>query len=537
MVHYDMDEFQEIEEYLLSLSPKEQEAFIKEQQEKLNSVRFIPNPGPQTEAYFSKADVMLYGGSAGGGKTALINGLALSAHKKSHIFRRKYADLSAISDDLRKMYGSQKGFSKMPRPKLITEDGRVIEFGACQHLGDEQAWQGQAADLKAFDEVTQFLEEQVRYIITWNRTVEVGQRCRVIFASNPPTSSDGDWIIPFFAPWLDPNHPNPAKSGELRWFVTDPDGKDLEVPDKTPYQFPGTKNPVVPKSRTFVQAKLEDNPYLIRTDYAATLDALPEPLRSAMRDGNFMLSRKDSEWQVIPSEWVRQAQARWKPELPPNVPQSCIACDVAQGGADENVIAMRYDFYYPNLIKIPGKDTPLGTDMAGPIAQHRRDASRVVLDVGGGYGGSCYKTLKDNDVDVFGYNGSKKAHGRSRDGRLKFVNYRAQTYWQFREALDPSQPGGSRIALPPDNQLFNDLTAPTYSIQTNGIKVESKQDIKKRLGRSPDSGDAVVMAWCQGTKGAAVDQMYSEAEHGVIPGMGGSKTPKVNLGYSNRRRK
>jgi len=532
-----MDDFQEIEKYLLSLPKEEQEAFIKEQQDKLNNVRFIPNPGPQTEAYFSKADVLLYGGSAGGGKTALINGLALSAHKKSHIFRRKYADLSAISDDLRKMYGSQKGFTKMPRPKMVTDDDRVIEFGACQYLGDEQAWQGQAADLKAFDEVTQFLEEQVRYIITWNRTVDLDQRCRVIFASNPPTSSDGDWIIPFFGPWLDPSHPNPAKSGELRWFVTDPDGNDHEVPDATPYQFPGTQSPVQPKSRTFIQAKLEDNPYLVRTDYAATLDALPEPLRSAMRDGNFMLSRKDDDWQVIPSDWVRQAQARWKPEPPPNVPMSAISADLAQGGADSNVMAMRYDYYFPHLIEIPGKKTPLGTDMAGPIAQYRRDAADVVIDVGGGYGGSCYKSLKDNEIPVFGYNGAKKSAGRSRDGRLKFINFRAQTYWQFREALDPSQPGGAKVALPPDNELFNDLTAPTYSIQSNGIKIESKVDIKKRIGRSTDKGDAVIMAWCRGPKGTAHQNMYNSVEHGIEPASGRRRAPQVNLGYTNRRRK
>ena len=40
------------------------------------SMRFVPLPGPQTEAYLSKADVLLYGGAAGGGKSFLLMGLS-----------------------------------------------------------------------------------------------------------------------------------------------------------------------------------------------------------------------------------------------------------------------------------------------------------------------------------------------------------------------------------------------------------------------------------------------------------------------------
>src|SRR3546814_1539203 len=78
---------------------------------------------------------------------------------------------------------------------------------------------------------------------------------------------------------------------------------------------------------------------------------------------------------------------------------------------------------------------------------------------------------------------------------LGFYNKRSETIWRFREALDPSQPGGSPIALPPDPMLVADLTAPTFTVPPRGIKVESKEDVCKRLGRSTDRGDAVVMAW------------------------------------------
>jgi len=533
-----MERISDVVKYLESLPPEEREKIMQDTASKLKSIKFVPNPGPQTEAYYSKADILLYGGAAGAGKTGLINGLALTSHKKSHIFRRKYADLSAIAEDLTSMYGSRKGFSQMPRPKLRTADSRLIEFGACQHSGDEEAWQGQAADLKAFDEVTQFLEDQFRYIITWNRTTVENQRCRVIAASNPPTSADGDWVIPYWGPWLDPTFENPAEHGELRWVVTDPDGNDFWVDGPEPHQFPGQKQPVKPKSRTFIPGKLEDNPYLVKTDYAATLDSLPEPLRSAMRDGNFMLSRSDADFQIIPSDWVRQAQSRWAQNPPEGVPMSCISADTAQGGKDNNVIGWRHDWWFSEQVIIAGKDTPLGTDVSGPIVTHRTDEADVVIDVGGGYGGSAYKCLKENGIKCEGYNGNKKASGKTKDGKLRFVNKRAKDWWAFREALDPSQPGGSKIALPPCAKLAADLTAPTYELRTNGIKVESKIDIKKRLGRSPDMGDQVIMCWSYGPKGTASALAYSgstDGKHGSLPGIS-KAMPKVNLGRNNRRR-
>ena len=76
-----------------------------------------------------------------------------------------------------------------------------------------------------------------------------------------------------------------------------------------------------------------------------------------------------------------------------------------------------------------------------------------------------------------------------------FFETRSQVIWQFREALDPNQDGGSPIALPNDQALMADLTAPTFEVGSRGIKVETKEEIVRRLGRSPDRGDAAVMAW------------------------------------------
>jgi hypothetical protein len=70
----------------------------------------------------------------------------------------------------------------------------------------------------------------VRFLLGWLRTTTPGLHCQALLTFNPPTTSEGRWVIEFFAPWLDPKHPNPRSPGELRWFATIA-GKDLEVPD------------------------------------------------------------------------------------------------------------------------------------------------------------------------------------------------------------------------------------------------------------------------------------------------------------------
>ena len=79
---------------------------------------------------------------------------------------------------------------------------------------------------------------------------------------------------------------------------------------------------------------------------------------------------------------------------------------------------------------------------------------------------------------------------------MNFINLRAECYWRVRELLDPSS--GREAVLPNDPELLGDLSSPRWSMQTNGIKIESKEDIKQRIGRSPDCGDAVTLAYYAG---------------------------------------
>jgi len=177
---------------------------------------------------------------------------------------------------------------------------------------------------------------------------------------------------------------------------------------------------------------------------------------------------------------------------------TAMAFDPAGGGADAAELASRHGGWYAELLSEQGEETADGSRSAGTIVKHRRDNAPIVVDVGGGYGGAVTLRLKDNSIPHIGFNGANKSTAKTRDGQLSFANKRAEAWWKFREELNPDQQGGSVIALPPDPELRADLAAPTYEVSARGILVESKDDLRKRLGRSPGKGDAVVMCLSEG---------------------------------------
>lgn len=462
---------------------------------------FIPQPGPQTAAYFSKADVLLFGGSPGGGKTALGMGLALNEHHRTMVVRKAFVDLAGCLhtlDNILKTPGSAVGGN---RPVYRKPGGGIIEFVG---LGDDlDGKQGNPHDFIYVDEAAQIPEVQIRMLMGWLRTDRPGQRTRVVMGSNPPLDSTGDWMIEYFGPWLDPQHPNPAQEGELRYFQPSEDGRGYRECEPGDFiMMHGIK--VMPQSRTFISSKFTDNAYYDAEQYAKSLAALPDSVRERLVTGNFLLDRDDDVWQAIPTAWVKTAQGHWTSTPPTGVPMCAVGVDVAQGGADDTVIAARHDGWFAKPVVVPGKETPDGKSAAAHVVRHRRDNAPVIVDLGGGWGGDCYGHLKANGIEATGYLGVKASTAKTEDRKLEFTNKRTEAYWRFREALDPSQPGGAKIVLPPDSVLLADLCAPRYRITSSGIELESKKDVIKRLGRSPDRGDAVVMCWATGAKSANV---------------------------------
>lgn len=526
---------QRTREELAALPPESLDAITKEAMAATKNLKWIPNLGPQMEAYNSLADVLLFGGEPGGGKSQLILGLAFNCHERALIMRRQYTDLGGLTDEAIKINGGKEGYNGSPPPS-IKNDKRSIEFGACAKIGDEQSWMGRARDLLGIDEATQLAEQQVRFLMGWVRSVNPKQRCRTVLATNPPLTTEGQWVIEMFAPWLDERYPNPAAPGELRWVLTDEHGEDrwVDGPGKYLVNFHEPRGPemVEATSRTFIPSSLKDNPQLSADGkYQARLDALTEPYRTLLL-GGFKAAFKDSIHQVIPTAWIREAQKRWHAQPLPTVgiPMCAIGVDCSGGGSDPLVLSPRYDGWFSPLIVVPGREVPKlasGSFIALTAIKHRRNKALIILDMGGGFGGGAYEMLKTNEIETRAYKGNEKSTRRTKDKQLSFFNVRSEAYWRFREALDPDQPGGSPIMLPDDPELVADLTAPTFEPDLKTIKIETKEDVRKRLGRSTNKGDAVVMAWYDGPKAITDLEAW---ERDMKQGRGRNQMPQVVMG-------
>lgn len=199
---------------------------------------------------------------------------------------------------------------------------------------------------------------------------------------------------------------------------------------------------------------------------------------------------KDAIDGLIPLQWVEAAQDRWEGYPYENRTRlSVVGIDVARSGQDKTVFAKRYGQY---IAKLKAEHIASTTEVAGIGKEMLRGtdayASVDVIGIGAG----VVDTMRDNGIDVEAFNASKSATGTDFNGLLEFANRRAEAWWALRDALDPKN--GFELALPPDDELLGDLTSPRYRrLPTGKIRVEEKDEVKKRLGRSPDRGDAVVM--------------------------------------------
>jgi len=449
--------------------------------------KWMSLPGPQTLAAQSDATIIGYGGAAGGGKTDLICGLALTEHKRSIIYRKEGTQLQGITDRIEEIVGTRDGYSS--QAGIWRYDDKIIKFAGLADPNSHKKYQGIAHDLKCFDEVTEIPETMVRFLMGWMRSSDPIQRMRVLMTFNPPTTAEGEWIIDYFGPWLDKAHHNPAEPGEIRWFTTDPKtGLDIECIDGNEFELEGEL--VTPISRTFIPAKVEDNPYYMDSGYKATLQAMPEPLRSQMLKGDFSAGKDDNPWQIIPTEWIEQAMERWEAKDIKPIMDS-IGADIARGGEDKTVLSRRHGVWYDELLEYPGTATPDGPTSAALVVSCLRDQAPIHIDVIG-WGSSAYDFLASNGFQTIPINGAEKSYEKAEASNLPFYNKRAELYWKFREMLDPVNNMG--ICLPPDREMKADLTSVRWKLTARGILAESKEDIAKRLHRSTDKGDAVIYA-------------------------------------------
>jgi hypothetical protein len=209
--------------------------------------------------------------------------------------------------------------------------------------------------------------------------------------------------------------------------------------------------------------------------------------------GEFYASDEDS---VIPLAWAEAAAARWREWDAAGRPDTgrprTLGVDVAREGTDRTVLAVRNGPVVTELRRSVREDTMQTTGRV--MAVLGTDDSRVPVVDAVGVGGGVVDRLREQGVRVLAFNAGRGSKAKDSTREFGFVGRRSEAWWTLRQALDPS--GNPDIALPDDEMLLGDLSAPQWTVTSNGkIAVERKDDIRKRLGRSTDDGDAVVQAF------------------------------------------
>lgn len=262
-----------------------------------------PQPGPQEAASASAADIVIYGGAAGGGKSwSLIFEAARYIRTPGYsaiIFRRTTKQVTgggSIWDESQSLYPILGGVPREHRLdwKFGTGDDEpdaTVEFGHLEHEKNKLDHQGKQYAGVFFDELTHFTETQFWYLQTRARTT-CGVRPRVWGTCNPDPDS---WVRTLIDWWIgDDGLAIPERSGVLRWFARLPDDSlqwgntQAETHAEAAKQVPELRLEDV-KSLTFIPAGLDDNAILTDADpsYRATLMSMPRIERERLLGANW----------------------------------------------------------------------------------------------------------------------------------------------------------------------------------------------------------------------------------------------------------
>lgn len=217
-----------------------------------------------------------------------------------------------------------------------------------------------------------------------------------------------------------------------------------------------------------------------------------------------------SEDGMIPRSWILGAVQRWydwdnknRPEIKSDnstLNKRVLGCDIARGGGDKTVLAVRDALVITKLMIYSKLSLP---SIAGHIKSisNRRN---IHIEMDGGLGAGVYDICRSEDVpNLRPITVSAPTTWRDRSKELQFINVRAAMWWNMRELLDPER--GEPICLPPIEELILDLSTPRYMMQKDAtVQLESKDNIEKRIGRSTDYGDAVCLAFWGASGGGGV---------------------------------
>lgn len=260
-----------------------------------------PQEGPQSQFLGSSADIAIYGGGAGGGKTwaLLMEPLRHVANPDfgAVFFRRTTVQIrneGGLWDESVKLYPLLSASPKEVTLEWRFPSGASVSMAHLEHDKTVENWQGSQIALLLFDELTHFSEKQFFYMLSRNRSMS-GVRPYVRATCNPDADS---WVARFISWWIDQEtgYPIPERAGVLRWFVRIGDAihwadQPEDLAKHTMLDGSAERVPIPPKSVTFIPAKLTDNKALMAADpgYMANLMALSTVERERLLGGNWKI--------------------------------------------------------------------------------------------------------------------------------------------------------------------------------------------------------------------------------------------------------
>lgn len=276
-----------------------------------------PQIGPQTEFLSTYADIALFGGAAGGGKSfALL--LDPIRHFKNPrfgavIFRRtstQVRNVGGLWDESEALY-RQLGADGSPSSlEWRFPSGATVKFAHLEYEKNVYDWQGSQVPLLCFDELIHFTEKQFWYMLSRNRSSS-GVPGYIRATCNPDADS---WVRKLIDWWIGKDgYPIKERSGVLRWFVRQ---NDILIWADSREELIKRFGPnLLPKSFTFIPSSIHDNQILMKNDpsYLANLQALSRVDRLRLEAGNWDVRASAGnvfkrEWfpiiDAIPSGWI-----------------------------------------------------------------------------------------------------------------------------------------------------------------------------------------------------------------------------------------